>query len=182
MIQVMCLKSHRDLTERLDWLQSSFIIHHFEFNMWQDTQIVTSLCCISILPICFRIFFTGFILLFSSIHQNTPTIFTLIYPFLMLIPSHWDPPPEKTWFYLSVFHVFWKCILISKGVGVAVTFQICIFRILIRLTSHYLLFLYHHTPLLFNSLQRTILYYIIFTYKWDVSICFHSLPFSFPPP
>jgi hypothetical protein len=90
----MCLKSHRDLTERLDWLQSSFIIHHFEFNMWQDTQIVTSLCCISILPICFRIFFYRFyssVFIYTSkythhIHTHLP--FPYAHP-LPLGPTPW---------------------------------------------------------------------------------------------
>jgi hypothetical protein len=64
--------------------------------------------------------------------------------------------------------------------GFTLVFQACIYHALIKLTPspYYLLILYHHAPLILNSLQYSALYYIhIETGCFNI---FHSLTFSLP--
>jgi hypothetical protein len=75
------------------------------------------------------------------------------------LPLHRYPPPEKTCFTLLPFFFIFFFKHIVQG-DFALAFQTCIYHALTRLTPHYLLFLYHHAPLLFNSLLCITLYYI----------------------
>jgi hypothetical protein len=54
-----------------------------------------------------------------------------------------------------------KYILIVQE-GFALVLQVSMYRAFIKLTPplHYLLILYHHAPLIFSSLQNSVLHYI----------------------
>jgi hypothetical protein len=69
------------------------------------------------------------------------------------------PTSRKDLFFPPALH-FKNCVLIVQG-GFALVLHACIHSVLIKLTSPcYLLMLYHHAPLIFNTLQYSALYYI----------------------
>jgi hypothetical protein len=67
--------------------------------------------------------------------------------------------------------LFIKCLLVVQG-GFALVLQVCIYHALIKLipAPYYLLILYDHASLIFNSLFAT--HYIIIIYRWVISIFF----------
>jgi hypothetical protein len=98
---------------------------------------------------------TDFILLFS--YMNTKCIHHIHphSPFPYVLSPPWYPPPEKTCFPV---HLFLKCILKIKGV-LPWHFRL-LYIVLNNNNPYYLLFLYYHVPLLLNSVQCIMLYYI----------------------
>jgi hypothetical protein len=52
--------------------------------------------------------------------------------------------------------------------------QVYIYCAFIKLASfpHYFLIVYHHAPLIFNSLLYSVLYHVIFICRWVISIFF----------
>jgi hypothetical protein len=135
-------------------------------------------CFLSPLP---RTISTGFILLFSymntkyvhHIHPHSP------FPYAPPTSTH----PQKRSILPSSPPFLKKYIMIVEG-GYTLVLQACVYYALIKLTPllHHLLFLYHHAPLIFSSLQYGMLYYIhIQMGCFDI---FYSLTFSFllPPP
>jgi hypothetical protein len=97
---------------------------------------------------------TGFIVLFS--YLNIKYICYICLPYALLSPT--GTCSRKDLFYLSVLH-FCK-VYINSTQGFALVFQTCTYHALIKPPPHYLLFLYHLTPILFNRLQCIVLYYL----------------------
>jgi hypothetical protein len=93
----------------------------------------------------------------------------------MPTPFHWYSSPRKDLFHPPTLF-FFNYIDSSRGghLGTSCLYMSCFFKLP---TSHYLLFLYHHTPLIFNSLQCGTLYYNHI--RMDCFNIFQSLTFYF---
>jgi hypothetical protein len=104
-----------------------------------------------------------------------------LFPLPLCLPtSHWYPSPEKTYFSILPFILFFECILIIQGAFTLVP-QAYTHHALIKLTStpHYLCILFHHEPLIFNRLQYGTLLY---SYIEGLFRCFSSSNIFFPSP
>jgi hypothetical protein len=92
------------------------------------------------------------------------------------------PPllPQKKPILPSCPSFYFKCIIDSPRGFQLGTSDLCISCFnQINPTSSYLLY-HHHANLIFNSLQYSTFYYIIFVYRCVVSTFFHSLNIFFP--
>jgi hypothetical protein len=79
-----------------------------------------------------------------------------------------------------VLHFLKECILVVHGYFPLV-FQANIYQDFIKFTPHYLLFLYHHVPLIVNILQKCELscmsFSSLFLFSFSFPLCYFSLIF-----